>query len=248
MRVVAVVGLALLVGCAPTDEPSETPSGRLTVLAAASLTDAFDILAAVFERQHPGVDVVISTGGSSALAEQVLSGARADVFAAADEAPMATVADAGLAASDVVFATNTLTLVVPVGNPGGVAGLDDLADPALTVALCDPTVPCGAAAERLLAGEGVTASVDTFEEDVRAALTKVALGEVDAALVYRTDVAAAAGAAEGIAVPDAEAVVNRYPIAVLADAPNPTTARAFVEFVLSTAGREVLADAGFGIP
>ena len=220
----------------------------ITVFAAASLTEAFDTLAEQFEAEHPNVDVVLSYGGSAALAQQVVEGAPVDVFASAAEPPMQTVADAGLAVDPVVFATNTLELAVPAGNAAGVTGLDDLANADLRIALCDPSVPCGAAAEKLLAQEGVTAAPDTLESDVKAVLTKVSLGEVDAALVYRTDVQSAGDEVEGIDVPGAASVVNRYPIAALAEAADVETAADFVDFVTGGAGREVLAEAGFGAP
>lgn len=240
-----------LAGCAaPAPAPESTPelAGDITVLAAASLTGVFEDLAAEFEAEHPGVTVTLSFGGSSALAEQILSGAPADVFAAANEATLQSVVDAGLATDPRIFATNTLEIAVPVGNPGGVTGLADLARPELVVALCDPAVPCGSAAEKLLAAEGVTASVDTLEEDVRAALTKVALGEVDAALVYRTDVRGAGGEVEGIEVPAAAEIVNRYPIAALAGSGASEAAAAFVDLVRSPRGRAALTAAGFGAP
>ncbi len=246
MRGLAVAaGVVVLAGCAPATGPADRLAGTLTVVAAASLTDVFDDLAGRFEEQHPGVEVVVGYGASSALAQQLLSGAPADVVASADESVLAPLAAEGLVEVPVVFAENSLTLAVPAGNPGGVSGL---ADSRLTVALCDPVVPCGSAAERLLERSGVVASVDTFAEDARAALTQVALGEVDAALVYRTDVLAAAAVVEGVDVPEADAVVNRYPIARLRGARNPAAAQAFIDFVLGPVGREVLADAGFGIP
>ncbi|WP_448811415.1 molybdate ABC transporter substrate-binding protein [Agromyces bauzanensis] len=245
-----------LVGCASAGEaggPASSPSHEaepttLTVFAAASLTDAFGELAAHFEAGHPNVDVVLNSGGSTALAQQVVEGAPVDVFASAAEAPMATIVDAGLAIDPVVFATNTLELVVPAGNPAGVTGLADLANPDLRVALCDTTVPCGAASGQLLARAGVTAAPDTLESDVKAVLTKVLLGEVDAALVYRTDVAAAGDDVEGIEVPGAASVVNRYPIAALTDAAAAGTSADFVAFVTGPAGRSVLDDLGFGAP
>jgi len=161
---------------------------------------------------------------------------------------MQTVVDAGLAENPVVFATNTLELAVPAGNPAGITGLDDLARADLHVALCDASVPCGAASARLLDQEGVTAVPDTLESDVKAVLTKVSLGEVDAALVYRTDVLAAGDEVEGIEVPGAASVVNRYPIAALTDAASPEAAAAFVSFVLGDDGRAVLDDLAFGTP
>ena len=226
--------------------PTEATPATITVFAAASLTDAFDELAAQFEEAHPNLDVVLNAAGSAALAQQIVEGAPADVFASAAEAPMQTLVDAGLAIDPVVFATNTLELAVPAGTPAGVTGLADLARPELRIALCDESVPCGAASAKLLAQEGVTAAPDTLESDVRAVLTKVSLGEVDAALVYRTDVLAAVGAVEGIEVPGAASVVNRYPIAALDGSPD--AAAGFVAFVAGADGRAVLDEAGFGAP
>ncbi len=224
-------------------------SGTLTVFAAASLTDVFTDLGEQLEAGNPDLDVQFNFAGSSALATQLTQGAPADVFASANEAQMAVVADAGLADGDpAMFAANVLQIAVPAGNPAGVTGLADLAREELTVAVCAPQVPCGAAAEDVLAAAGVTAAPDTLEEDVRAALTKVELGEVDAALVYTTDVTAAGDVVEGIDVPEAEQVVNEYPIATLADAPNPEAAAAFVELVRSEEGLQALAAAGFRTP
>ncbi len=258
--VLPVAAALVLTGCGGTsDDTPAAPagsspaddalSGTLTVFAAASLTDVFTDLGEQFEADHPGLDVQFNFAGSSALATQLTQGAPADVFASANEAQMAVVADAGLADGDpAMFAANVLQIAVPAGNPAGVTGLADLAREELTVAVCAPQVPCGAAAEDVLAAAGVTAAPDTLEEDVRAALTKVELGEVDAALVYTTDVTAAGDAVEGIDVPEAEQVVNDYPIATLADAPNPEAAAAFVELVRSDEGLQALAAAGFRTP
>jgi molybdate transport system substrate-binding protein len=244
VRKLFAVGAAvvLLAGCAA---PATT---TVTVLAAASLTDALDEAAAAFEAAHPDIEIAVSHGGSSALAEQLVSGAPADVFFAADEHTMQTVVDAGLASDPRVLVSNTLQLVVPAGNPGDVTGLADLADPSLVVALCDPSVPCGSAAVSVLKLAGVTASIDTFEDDVRAVLTKVALGEVDAALVYHTDVLAAGDAVEGIEVAEAQQVVNRYPAAVLSASPSPDAAQEFIAYLTSADGREVFERAGFITP
>lgn len=256
MKVIALTAAAvvLLAGCAaPDPEAGEAArpdalSGTVTILAAASLTESLEELAAAFEEAHPDVDVVISSGGSSALAEQILSGSPADVFFSANEATMATVTDAGLTVEPEVLLTNVLEIAVPPGNPGDVSGLEDFANPALTIALCDPAVPCGSAAVKLLQAVGITPSPDTLEDDVTAALTKVALGEVDAALVYVTDVIAAAGDVGGIEIPEASTVVNRYPISLLSEAPNAGAAQAFIDFVRSADGIQVFTDAGFGTP
>jgi molybdate transport system substrate-binding protein len=246
----AVLGIALLAGCAtpPATPSNNAVAGTVTVLAAASLTGPLDVVAAAFEKNHPGVDVVISYGGSSALAQQIVEGSPADVFFSANESTMATVTDAGLAADPAVELTNTLEIAVPTGNPGDVRGLDDFARADLVIALCDPAVPCGSAAAKLLDLVGVTPSVDTLEEDVKAALAKVALGEVDAALVYRTDVLAAGNAVEGIEVPEANQVVNEYPIVLLSGAPNPEVAQAFIDYLTSREGVDVFTAAGFGTP
>lgn len=241
----------LLAGCGPTGGGAGTgagPSGALTIFAAASLADVFPPLGQELADTYPGLEVRFNFAGSAALATQITQGAPVDVFAPANAAQMAVVTGAGLAGRPEVFAANVLQIAVPAGNPAGVTDLADLARDELAVALCAPEVPCGAAAEQVLAAAGVTAAPDTLEEDVRAALTKVELGEVDAALVYASDVVSAGGDVEGIPVPEAEEAVNEYPVSVLDDAPNPEAARAFVDLLLSERGRRALADAGFREP
>ena len=252
----AVLAAALLAGCGGQAESSVPAAqqddggvtGTVDVFAAASLTEAFERIADDFEQAHPGTTVVLNLGASSALAQQIVSGAPADVFAAASPATMKTVTDAGDASDPEVFARNALEIAVPPDNPGRVAGLADLADPERTIALCAAAVPCGAAAEQVFAAAGLRAAPDTLEQDVKAALAKVRLGEVDAALVYRTDVLSAGDEVEGIAFPEAEQAVNDYPVAALTDAPDADAAAAFVDHVLSESGQQVLADAGFLAP
>lgn len=231
-------------------EPRTAPDGELTgelrIFAAASLQAAFDELATRFEQRHPSLDVQpITYDGSATLVTQLIEGAPVDVFASADENNMQKVVDAGLATGAELFATNTLVLIVPSGNAGGVVGIDDLADPGLAVVLCTAEVPCGAASATLLSNAGVTASVDSYEQNVTAVLTKVAVGEADAGLVYVTD-AATTAAVETVEVDGAEDVVNRYPIVALRDAANPEAAAAFVAFAAGEEGREVLETFGFG--
>ena len=254
----AAVVLSALVGCTSATDAAPGPSaeaagstqlsGTLTVFAASSLTETFDALAAEFERRHPSVEVVLNYGGSAALAQQIVSGAPADVFAAANEATMRTVQDEGRAAAPVAFATNTLELIVPAGNPGDVTGLPDLARPELAIALCDPVVPCGAAAQALLAAARIAAAPDTLEEDVKAVVTKVRLGEADAGLVYVTDVRAAGEDVEGIVIAEAETAVNVYPVSPVTGSPSPALAVAWIDLLTGPAGRAVLAEAGFGAP
>jgi molybdate transport system substrate-binding protein len=225
---------------------SEAHSGTLTVFAAASLTDVFGALGDQLTADNPDLEIQFNFAGSSALATQIVQGAPADVFASANQTQMTVVTDEDLqAAEPQVFTQNVLQIAVPAGNPAGITGIDDFAREELTLAICAAEVPCGAAAEQVFETAGVTAVPDTLEEDVRAALTKVALGEVDAALVYASDVVATGDAVEGIEFPEAEDAINEYPICVLADAPNPDAAQAFVDLVLSDDGQAALEAAGF---
>jgi molybdate transport system substrate-binding protein len=224
-------------------------SGTVTVFAAASLQGTFTDLGKKFEAAHPGTKVSFNFGGSSALAQSIVSGAPADVFAAASPATMKTVSDAKDTATEPkVFVRNTLEIAVPKGNPKHLAGLKDLAAPGIKVALCAPQVPCGAAALTALKAGGVSLTPVTQEQDVKSALTKVELGEVDASVVYQTDVKADAGKIDGVDFPEAAKAVNDYPIADLAKAPNPAAAKAFVAFVESADGQQVLTAAGFQQP
>ncbi len=260
-RAVAVVALVLtLSACgSPTATPSpsvtaEAPgaaalSGELRISAAASLSTAFDEIAAAFESANPGVDILpIEYDGSSTLATQIIEGKPVDVFASADEANLQKVVDAGLITSDpVLFATNTLVVAVPKGDPGGIVTIADLADPARTVVLCDAEVPCGKAAAKLLELNAVTVTPASLEQNVTAVLTKIAAGEADAGLVYATDVAGNADV-ESFVPEHAGEVVNKYPIAALDAAPNPAVAAAFAAFVNGPEGQAILAELGFGKP
>lgn len=248
LRLAGVLAVAaLLAACAsPTPQPAASGGqlgGTLEVYAAASLQRSFDEIATAFEAAHPGVTVSPVYDGSSTLATQIGEGAPADVFASADEKNMSKVA--AQAPDPRIFAANTLVIAVPAGNPGGVETLEDLSR--VTTVLCAPEVPCGAASQTLLSNAGVTVSPASAEQNVTAVLTKVAAGEADAGLVYATDVVGRADI-EAIVPDGADAVVNRYPIAALTDAPNPEAAAAFVAFVLSDDGQRILADAGFRAP
>ncbi|WP_245677504.1 molybdate ABC transporter substrate-binding protein [Nocardia acidivorans] len=244
-----------LAGCGSDDKTTSTPSGSdqisgtVTVFAAASLTETFTKLGKDFEAAHPGVKVVYSFGGSSALAEQIKQGAPADVFASAAPANMQQVVDAGdVTGQPATFVSNRLEIAVPKGNPGHITGLADFGKSDPKLALCAEQVPCGAAAKKVFETAGITPQPDTREQDVKAALTKVTLGEVDAALVYRTDVQAAGDKVEGIDFPESTKAVNTYPIAPLAKAPNTAAANAFVTFIKSDQAKKVFVSAGFDTP
>ncbi|HET8618540.1 MAG TPA: molybdate ABC transporter substrate-binding protein [Acidimicrobiales bacterium] len=235
-------------GRAGATEPSggQAVSGPVTVFAAASLTDAFGALASAFEDANPDASVELNFGASSALREQILAGAPADVFASANTANMDQVVEAGAVEGEPeVFARNELQIVVPAGNPGDVRGLDDFADPDLLVGLCAEQAPCGQFGRRVLANANVTPAQDTDEPDVRSLLTKVEAADLDVGLVYATDVRAAGDAVEGIEIPEEDNVVADYPVAALSAATEPDVAAAFVAFVLSAAGQDVLASYGF---
>lgn len=229
-------------GAARTDEVS----GQVVVFAAASLTEAFTALGDEFEAQHPGVSITFNFGSSAALAQQLAADAPADVFASANRAAMA-VAAGRLHGEPVVFARNSLLIAVPAGNPAGVTGLADFARRDLTVALCAPEVPCGALSMQVFEAAGISPAPDTLEQDVKAALVKVERDEVDCALVYRTDITAAAGRVDGIDFPGAAEAVTDYPIAVLRGAPNPVAAEAFGDFVRGRTGQAELAALGFEV-
>jgi molybdate transport system substrate-binding protein len=249
--------LLLAAGCGTSSAQGEPAAagagdgltGTFTVFAAASLTDVFEELGARLTDDNPDLEVRFNFAGSSTLATQIVQGAPADVFASANEPQMAVVTGEDLAAAEPeVFASNVLQIAVPAGNPAGVTGLEDFTRDELALALCAAEVPCGSASEDLFAAAGLEPAPDTYEEDVRAALTKVEIGEVDAALVYESDVASAGDAVEGIDVPEAEDAVNRYPICVLEGSENPDAAGAFVELVRSEEGQQALAGAGFRAP
>lgn len=241
----AVFALAVVLGaCA-----NSGVEGQVLVSAAASLTDAFADIEAEFESTHPDVDVVLNLGPSSGLREQILEGAPADVFASADLTNMDQVVDAGETDSaPATFALNRLQIAVPEGNPAGIDGLDDFAREDLLIGLCAEGVPCGDFGRNVLENAGVTASIDTDETDVRALLTKIEGGELDAGITYVTDVLSSDGGVEGIDIPDPVNVVAEYPIATLAGASNPEGAAAFVEFVLSEEGQATLGAHGFSSP
>jgi molybdate transport system substrate-binding protein len=244
---------ALASACGTTATPGATTSSaassrQVTVYAAASLTESFTALGKTFEAAHPGVTVTFNFGPSSALATQVVEGAPADVFASASPKPMATVIDAKAAATSIDFATNSLAIAVPPDNPAKIDGLDDLAAAGVTVALCDSTVPCGSLADAVLSGAHVAVTPVSREVDVKAVLTKVRAGEVDAGLVYVTDVVAAGSAVGSVAIPTDVNGATTYPIAVLSASSEPALAADFVALVSGLQGRSVLTAAGFGPP
>ncbi|PPS81233.1 molybdate ABC transporter substrate-binding protein [Streptomyces sp. MH60] len=261
---VAGAGAAALLAlnaCSSSDTGSDTDSagasssssaklsGQVTVFAAASLKESFTTLGETFEKRHPGTGVTFNFAGSDTLAASITGGAPADVFASASPKTMATVTDAGAAAgTPATFVRNQLEIATLPGNPEHISSLKGLTESGLKVVLCDKTVPCGAAAQKALEAGGLELTPVSYEQDVKAALTKVELKEADAAVVYKTDVKAAGDKVTGVDFPESAKAVNDYPITLLKDAPHPDAAKAFIELVKSAEGQRVLTGAGFRTP
>jgi len=252
LRRIAIAGLAfaLAVCVAGARGAAAEPSGApLRILAAASLTEAFTELAALARERTPGLAVETSFAASSALAAQLRDGAVASVVATADAPTMQAIAVTGaLALPARPLASNVLVVAVEPGNPKGVRSLADLARSELVVVLAAPEVPAGRYAREMLAAAGVEVHPRSLEASVRGVVTKVALGEADAGIVYATDVRAAGGRIEGVEVPEAARTRAVLWIAPLARAPDAEAARRFVALALSPDGQATLARHGFGAP
>jgi molybdate transport system substrate-binding protein len=233
---------------APASASASPLSGTVTVLAASSLTESFNTLGRQFEAAHPGVTVKFSYGASSTLATQITAGAPADVFASASPKNMQQVTQAHDAGTPTTFAVNEMEIAVPPSNPKHIATVADLTRPGTKVALCATQVPCGATARQVFTNAKVTVTPVTLGQDVKSVLTTVEQGEVDAGVVYKTDVHAAGTKVTGVTIPEAQNASTSYPIATLTGSRNAAAARAFVDYVLSADGQKVLAAAGFTEP
>ena len=242
---VAAASALLLAACAAGEDSAGDPAEALTltVVAASSLTDVFEPIADGFEGDHPGLTVEMSFAASSTVVQQVNEGAGADVVALAGESSLEPLEAEHRHGAATIFATNQLEIAIPLDNPAEVAGLDDLTRDGLTLVACAEQVPCGQAAAALFAQEGISPAIASYESDVRATLTKVELGEADAGLVYRTDIAAAEDRVAGIEIPSERNVVNRYPAIAVSEQ---ELAAAFVEHLRSERVQTILTDAGFG--
>ena len=244
----ALTGLAACGSDDSSGGAGDSGSVTLRVFAAASLTESFTELGRQFEKEHPGTKVELNFGPSSGLAEQITSGAPADVFASASPSNMDTLVSAGDAEDPKDFATNSMEIATPPDNPAKVAGVDDLAEPGVKVALCQAQVPCGKVAAEVFANAGLTVTPVTEEVDVKSVLTKVTLGEVDAGVVYVTDVLAAGDKVKGVQIPADVNASTTYPIATLGGSKHADEAAEFVDLVLSDAGTSELEKAGFRSP
>jgi len=251
LLVTLLTGALTVAACGDGDDGASASdvAGTVNVFAAASLTEAFTAIGDEFMAEYPDADVGFNFASSSDLVTQINEGAPADVYASADQTNMARLVDAGNNSGDPqVFARNSLAIIVEPGNPEAIDGLADLADTDLVVITCDPDVPIGRYTLEVLRNAAVTVEPDSFEEDVKAVVNKVVLGEADAGVVYATDVTAAGDDVAGVEIPPDVNVAAAYPLAVTADAPNPTAAAAFVELVMGDRGQEILREVGFSSP
>ena len=249
LATVAVAGCSSSSSTSPSGTSSSKPAtGTITVLAAASLTGTFTQLGKQFESAHPGDTVKFSFGPSDGLATQITSGAPADVFASASPTTMDTVVKAGDASNPQNFAKNTMEVAVPPNNPAKVTSVNDLAKKSVKVALCQPQVPCGVVAAEVFKNVGITVKPVTLQPDVKSVLTQVETGNVDAGMVYVTDVMAAGSKVKGVTIPANDNASTLYPIATITSSKEKSIADAFVAYVLSPAGQSVLTAAGFEKP
>jgi len=249
-RLAAVLTVAALVlaACGGGDDDSgggsaSGSSNEIKVFAAASLTAAFTKLGERYSSANGGTKVTFNFAGSQALATQIQQAAPADVFASADIPSMDKVKD--LVGTPQNFASNLLAIVVEKGNPKGVKGLDDLASPDLKVVLAAEEVPAGKYAKQVLDKAGVSVSPVSQEDNVKAVVTKVSLGEADAGIVYVTDVTAGGDKVEGVDIRDDQNVMATYPIATVKARKAQGKAKAFMDLVLSADGQQVLKEYGF---
>jgi molybdate transport system substrate-binding protein len=255
--IAASLAVVAIAGCSSSGSPSSSTTSSsskppatatITVFAASSLMGSFTKLGQQFDAAHPGDTVKFSFGPSSGLATEITSGAPADVFASASPKNMDTVVAAGDASSPQDFAKNTAEIAVPPSNPAHVASVTDLAKSSVKVALCQPQVPCGKLAAEVFKNAGITVKPVTLQPDVKSTLTQVELGNVDAGVVYVTDVLAAGAKVKGVVIPANDNASTSYPIAAISKSKNLSVAQQFVAYVLSPTGQQVLAAAGFQKP
>jgi molybdate transport system substrate-binding protein len=266
LALVGILAVLLLGACTPQtpvpqgEKQSPPGKGTLNVFAAASLTEAFTQIGKAFEEQHPGVSVVFNFAGSQDLAQQINSGAPADVFASANANQMQVAIDGGriISGSQQSFVQNRLVMIVPADNPAGLQTFKDLAKPGLKVILAARDVPVGTYTLQLLDKASqdptygsafqvnVLKNVVSYENNVKSVLAKIALGEGDAGIVYSSDVTGENGSqVTKIDIPDPLNVIAKYPIAVLKDSRHADLAKAFMASVLSQEGQAALAKFGF---
>lgn len=243
------VGALAFGGAARQPLHAAQPSGTITVSAASSLTDVMPVIVQAFQKRYPGTTVKLNFGGSSTLVSQVLAGAPVDVLATASEPTMWKAVNAGAVGRPLLFAKNTMIVAMPPDNPAKITRLGDLGRPGVLVGLCEVSVPCGAAARDVLAKASVAVTPVTRELEVRALLGKVMSGELDAGIVYVTDVRAAGSKVSSMVIPSAVNAQTTYPVATVGDTANPALAQTFVNYLrYSASAQGILRAYGFGKP
>ncbi len=250
----AVVSVAVTLGGSPLANAAAPaafiePSGTITISAASSLTDVLPVISAAFTKRFPKVTVKFNFAGSSTLVAQLNAGAPVDVLATASEVAMAKAVGAGSVTAPIPFAKNTMAIAMPTGNPAHISELTDLAKPGVLVAVCDVAVPCGAVARDLFKNANITVTPVTRELDVRMVLGKVIADEVDAGIVYVTDVKWAGSSITSVTIPAALNVITSYPVATAKATSNPVAAKAFVQYLrYSFSAQGILRAYGFMKP
>jgi molybdate transport system substrate-binding protein len=264
---VGLAALLFLVGCNPTASPpnSTLPAASsnrttLTVLAAASLTEPFKELARLFESANPGVSISYNFAGSQQLSQQLANGSPADVFAGANQKQMDVAVTSGRVEADHAqpFVQNRLVVILPQDNPAGIDQLEDLIIPGLKIILAGQEVPVGQYSLEFLEKasadpafpldyqDQVLKNVVSHEDNVKAVLTKVTLGEADAGIVYSSDTSSiSSGQVQVIEIPDHLNTIASYPIAVVSDSRHPVAAQNFIDLILSEPGQQILEKHGF---
>ena len=233
---------------APATTTTVALTGSLKVFAAASLTSAFNNAKTTLTGANTGLSITYNFAGSNTLVTQIQQGAPADVFASADQKNMTKLVTAGLVDTPVVFAKNKLEIAVAAGNPKQITSLADLAKPGVSVVLEAVGVPAGDYTRQVETQLGITITPKSLEPDVKTAITQVTSGEVDATVVYVTDVFAAGSKVTGVPIPDSEQPSIVYPIAVVKASSNQAAAAAFVQSAVSGDVQKALVAQGFIAP
>ena len=246
MRFLIAAVVVIVAACGGSPAPAQSPPLTMSVFAAASLTDSFKALGDSYHRQQSNVTLQFNFAGTPTLVTQIEEGAQADVFASADTTNMdKLLGDGFTTGTPQVFAHNKLQVAVALGNPKHIASLADLSRPGLIYISAGPTVPAGKYAAQALQKAGVSVTPRSLETDVKSVIGKIELGEADAGIVYTTDVKAATGKVDGVAIPDGYNVVATYPLVAVRDSKHADAANAFIAYVLSATGQSKLESFGF---
>lgn len=246
MRCLTAAVVLIAGACGGSAAPAQPAPVTISVFAAASLTDSFKAIGDGYHQQHSNVTLQFNFAGTPTLVTQIEQGAQADVFASADTTNMDRLRGDGFTSgTPQVFAHNKLEVAVAPGNPKHITSLADLGQAGLVYISAGPTVPAGKYAAQALQKAGVSVTPKSLETDVKSVISKIELGEADAGIVYTTDVKAASGKVDGVAIPDAYNVVATYPLVAVKDSKHADMANAFIAYVVSATGQSKLESFGF---